>query len=114
MMKNVAGKMATFSLLSLLLLLFFSFPHEAMASEGKVDLSTLSESPAVGRRGQWKAEVEITNESGVLLSSGLLEARSSTSPVSSLPTMNLWATGHMNLSTPVLLAEASTHSLQPG
>ena len=38
MMKNVAGKMATFSLLSLLLLLFFSFPHEAMASEGKVDL----------------------------------------------------------------------------
>lgn len=114
MMKNVAGKMATFSLLSLLLLLFFSFPHEAMASEGKADLSILSESPAVGRRGQWKAEVEITNESGVLLSSGLLEARSSTSPVSSLPTMNLWATGHMNLSTPVLLAEASTPSLQPG
>ena len=62
MMKNVAGKMATFSLLFLLLLLFFSFPHEAMASGGKVDLSILSESPAVGRESQWKAEVEITNE----------------------------------------------------
>ena len=114
MMKNVAGKMATFSLLFLLLLLFFSFPHEAIASEGKVDLSILSESPAVGRESQWKAEVEITNESGFLLSAGLLEARSSTSPVSSPSTMNLWATGNMNLSTPVLLAQASTPSLEPG
>ena len=114
MIKNVAGKMATFSLLSLLVLLFFSFPQRAMASQAKVGMEILSESPAVGQEGRWKAEVKITNESGSAISSGLLEARSSKNPVSSPSAMNLWAMGHMNLSTPVLLAQTSLPSIPAG
>ncbi|MBR4399356.1 MAG: hypothetical protein IKT06_00260, partial [Aeriscardovia sp.] len=114
MTKNVAGKIATFSLVPLLLLLFLSFPQKAAAASEKVGMKIISESPAVGRGGTWGAEIEIRNESGSPFLPGILEARSSKIPVPSPSAMNSWATGHMNLATPIVLAQAPTPALAPG
>ena len=114
MTKNVAGKIATFSLVPLLLLLFLSFPQKAAAASEKVGMKIISESPAVGRGGRWGAEIEIRNESGSPFLPGILEARSSKIPVPSPSAMNSWATGHMNLPTPIVLAQAPTPALAPG
>ena len=114
MRKNVAGKTATFFLIPFFLLLFFAFPPKAFASGGKAEIKILKEVPSVSASGTWSAQVEIANSSSQEIPAGILEARSSQSPVSSLTAMNLWSTGHMNLSTPVLLAQASTSPIPPG
>lgn len=114
MKKNVAGKTATFFLIPIFLLLFFAFPPAAFASGGGAEITILKEVPAVLPSGTWSAEVKIENSSSQTLPSGVLQARSSQSPVLSPAAINSWATGHMNLSTPVLVAKAPTFAIAPG